>query len=343
MLYSPENLDKWIKEIAAAGKTPFPDIAGHWAKDNITAAYLLGLIQGYPDGKFLPDEKPTRAELVTLLLRNYLMCDDSFESVIRATEPAVVTIMVEGNEQGSGSHIGGGYMLTNAHVALDDYSKLRSKYMIFWDGGGYGDGLTAKYAEGTCIWCKPTSDLAIIKAEVGDDNIATMPKLSLGDPALVTRGNPVAVIGSPSSLMGSVTIGAVSYVGRNKTYEIAPRVFAKIPDMIQVDAAINPGNSGGALVNRRCQLIGVPSMKLVHTQIEGIGFCIGLESILLGLKEAYELSLMEKRMSNMPRFRTMTLADAESMDEIKQHAEDYSNSIAEVIDIFRSQGVKVSE
>jgi len=43
----------------------FSDIKGHWARDEILDEVELGLIQGYKDGTFKPDQAPTRAEMVT--------------------------------------------------------------------------------------------------------------------------------------------------------------------------------------------------------------------------------------------------------------------------------------
>ena len=45
------------------------DISGHWAEDNIRWCMEKGLMQGYPDGTFLPDKPVTRAELATVLRR----------------------------------------------------------------------------------------------------------------------------------------------------------------------------------------------------------------------------------------------------------------------------------
>lgn len=45
------------------------DLTGHWAEDNIRWCMEKGLMQGYPDGTFLPDKPVTRAELATVIRR----------------------------------------------------------------------------------------------------------------------------------------------------------------------------------------------------------------------------------------------------------------------------------
>ena len=54
------------------GYSNFTDIAGHWAEKDIKRAAALGWVQGTPDGRFLPDEKITRAEAMTLI--NRVLC-----------------------------------------------------------------------------------------------------------------------------------------------------------------------------------------------------------------------------------------------------------------------------
>ncbi len=47
------------------------DIAGHWAKDNISELVVLGAINGYPDGNFKPNNKISRAEFASILVNAF--------------------------------------------------------------------------------------------------------------------------------------------------------------------------------------------------------------------------------------------------------------------------------
>jgi N-acetyl-anhydromuramyl-L-alanine amidase AmpD len=49
----------------------FTDIDGHWAQDNITQAYNLGLVKGRGNNIFDPNSPVTRAEAATMLLSLY--------------------------------------------------------------------------------------------------------------------------------------------------------------------------------------------------------------------------------------------------------------------------------
>ena len=55
--------------------------------------------------------------------------------------------------------------------------------------------------------------------------------------------------------------------------------------------AINPGNSGGALVNLAGELVGINSMKIAESSVEGLGFSIPINSAIPIIEE---LEKMEK-------------------------------------------------
>ena len=54
---------------------------------------------------------------------------------------------------------------------------------------------------------------------------------------------------------------------------------------IQTDAAINPGNSGGALINSAGQVIGINSMKISKSSVEGMGFVIPSNEVVSIIKQ----------------------------------------------------------
>ena len=76
-------------------------------------------------------------------------------------------------------------------------------------------------------------------------------------------------VGNPLGLDTSVTSGIVSALGRDVTSEEGTTYH-----VMQTDCAINSGNSGGALVNSQGQVIGINTLKLAGTGIEGVGFAI---------------------------------------------------------------------
>ncbi|MDG0791306.1 S-layer homology domain-containing protein [Cohnella ginsengisoli] len=60
--------------LAPAGSALFKDTQGHWAANAIAALNDLGIISGYGDGTFRPDQPISRAEIVVMLARltNYV-------------------------------------------------------------------------------------------------------------------------------------------------------------------------------------------------------------------------------------------------------------------------------
>ncbi|WP_342471674.1 InlB B-repeat-containing protein [Metasolibacillus sp. FSL H7-0170] len=80
-----ENLTLYAKWIELAKELPtektFKDIENHWAKEMIEALTAQGIIQGYEDGTFRPNESVSRMHVAALLTRAF-----SFEPVRLASD-----------------------------------------------------------------------------------------------------------------------------------------------------------------------------------------------------------------------------------------------------------------
>ncbi len=206
---------------------------------------------------------------------------DTAVGVAKKVQPSIVAITVEysvnsifsrnaqtATAKGSGIIISeDGYILTNNHVVsssssssfyeIEEANKVTVK--LYNDDTEY---------EGKIIGTDSQTDLAVIKIE--KDGLTAA---DLGDSDSVQVGEFAMAIGSPLGLDNSVTAGIVSAVNREVSDEDGNKYVA-----IQTDAAINSGNSGGALVNSKGQVIGVNTLKLSGTGVEGVGFAIPINS-----------------------------------------------------------------
>lgn len=146
-----------------------------------------------------------------------------------------------------------GYIVTNNHV-VDGATAISVQLNT-------GTELDAKL-----IGKDSQTDLAVIKIEPTEQlTVAT-----IGDSTKIEVGERVVAIGNPMGLefFGTVTQGIVS--GVNRTITVDNRTM----NVIQTDAAINSGNSGGALINRFGEVIGINSVKVSSSGVEGMGFAI---------------------------------------------------------------------
>ncbi|MDL4840959.1 S1C family serine protease [Aquibacillus rhizosphaerae] len=120
------------------------------------------------------------------------------------------------------------------------------------------------------------TDLAVL--EMDSSHVDKV--VELGNSENVKVGEPAIAIGSPLglNLSGSVTQGIISGKQRAIPQDFDGDGRADWQaEVIQTDAAINPGNSGGALININGQLIGINSMKIAQSSVEGIGFAIPVD------------------------------------------------------------------
>ncbi|MBB6024891.1 hypothetical protein HNR77_006037 [Paenibacillus sp. JGP012] len=74
-LVETDRLVAFIKGALAgnAVAVTFQDAASHWASKDILSAAKIGIINGYPDGRFKPDASITRAEFSVLLVKAFAL------------------------------------------------------------------------------------------------------------------------------------------------------------------------------------------------------------------------------------------------------------------------------
>ena len=189
--------------------------------------------------------------------------DNIYDAVV------VVENYKKGKLVGIGSgfiYSGEGYIMTNHHV-IDSSDEIKITLTS-------GESIEAKV-----LGSDELADIAVLQI---DKKYATnIAKIGKSTDSKV--GDTVFTIGSPmsSEFSGTVTRGILS--GKNRMVEVSVGSSSSkdwIMNVMQTDAAINPGNSGGPLCNVSGEVIGINSMKIVQSEIEGIGFSIPIEDAL---------------------------------------------------------------
>ncbi len=160
-----------------------------------------------------------------------------------------------------------GYILTNNHIVSTSSSEsfyevseaTKVTVTLFNDDTEY---------EAKIIGKDEQTDLAVIKIEK-----TGLSKAEFADSDNIKVGEFAMAVGNPLDMQSSITCGVISAVNREITDSDGKKFT-----LIQTDAAINSGNSGGALVNSEGKVIGINTLKLYGTGIEGMGFAIPINS-----------------------------------------------------------------
>jgi len=175
----------------------------------------------------------------------------------------ILGITSGGTAQGSGFV----YNFSGTMVVITNYHVIHGTTRIsvtFSNGNGY-----AATVNGT----DPYSDLAILLVDAPEDE--SKPLEVVGSSTLRV-GDPVIAIGNPYGLVGSMTTGVISALGRTITEEYTGGFG--IANIIQTSAPINPGNSGGPLLNYYGKVIGITTAIVADSQ--GLGFAIPSNTLL---------------------------------------------------------------
>lgn len=183
------------------------------------------------------------------------------------TEVAPAVVLLTTNQGRRGRSLGSGVItdaigtiITNDHVVPDNEVKV-----ILADGSDY---------DGVVLGRQPTQDLAVVQIL---DAPPDLPVARLGDAASLQVGEPVAAIGAPFALRGTLTTGVISAL--NRTFPGKGEI-PRVEGLIQTDAAINPGNSGGPLINAFGEVVGINTA--IESPIQGsvgIGFAVPIEIV----------------------------------------------------------------
>jgi len=216
---------------------------------------------GSPFNQTVINQNVTIYQNATALSQVYQKVKDSVV-LIRGTTSS-------GTVQGSGfvyNFSGSMVVITNNHVVKD----AQTVSVTFSNGDGY-----AAVVKGT----DPYSDLAVLM--VVDANESEFKPISIVSSSTLRVGDPTIALGNPFGLVGSMTTGIVSALGRTIVEEGTSFAIANI---IQTSTPINPGNSGGPLLNFNGSVVGITAAIVADSQ--GLGFAIPSNTIL---REVYSL------------------------------------------------------
>jgi len=203
---------------------------------------------------------------------------DAIDAVAEAIVGVVSTTGVSGGflgnfggqQAGTGSGIvyavreGHTYIVTNEHVV----NRATSIEVVF-------NNEEQTRVEAKLVGSDVYTDIAVLRIENFEANVIA----EFGRTEDLRIGQTVIAIGNPLGLefAGSATMGVVSGHDRSVSIPILStngQMQNWAMTVLQTDTAINLGNSGGALINLAGEVVGINSMKIAQSAVEGMSFSI---------------------------------------------------------------------
>lgn len=222
----------------------------------------------------------------------------SIENIAKACLPSVVSITNKGVSEimtffgnyqtesissGSGIIIGENdtelLIVTNYHVVAD--SKELTVVFSHEEDAAKNDEDASYINIAKVKGYDEDKDIAVIAVkldEISDETKGQISIASIGNSDEIELGSGVVAIGNALGYGQSVTHGIISAIDREVTMEgvNGGEITNKY---IQTDTAINSGNSGGALLNMKGELIGINSVKIAASGVEGMGYAIPISDV----------------------------------------------------------------
>ncbi len=238
----------------------------------LIVVFFLGALAMFALVKYSP---LNITENITKMEKEVTVTDSGIADAVEKVYDSVVTVETYRKNQlyatGTGfvykQENGKGYILTNNHVIED------------------GDTIRVVFTNNTSVEAKIVgsdkyADIAVLT--VDSDKVIRV--AALGNNTTTRVGDTVFAVGAPlDSTVYSWTVTRGILSGKDRMVEVSltsNSVNDWVMKVLQTDAAINSGNSGGPLANANGEIIGITSMKLASSSIEGMGFAIPIEDAL---------------------------------------------------------------
>jgi len=198
--------------------------------------------------------------------------------VVALVKPSVVAITTEVvaldffnrpiTQEGAGSGWiidSSGIIVTNNHVI-----EGANTITVTMDDG------TTYTVDNDKVFTDSLNDLAILRIDAQN-----LPALKICDSCSTRVGQWVVAVGNALGQGIRATEGIISRQG--VTIPVAQN--QTLYDLIETTAAINPGNSGGPLVNMAGEVIGITSLKIATSGVEGMGYAISTATAMPIIQE----------------------------------------------------------
>ena len=237
----------------------------------VIAVFFLGIAVMYGVIYFFPTSLTT---ITTRLEKDVTVTDKGIADAVEKVYDAVVVVKTykDGKVNASGTGFvyktddKTAYILTNTHV-IEPGDDIK---VVFTNGSEEDVEVVGSDEYADVALLSINKDKILSVAEIGKSN-----NLRVGDTAFA--------VGAPldSAYSWSVTRGIIS--GKDRLIEVAvgnSNAADWVMSVIQTDTAINSGNSGGPLANSNGEVIGITSLKLVSSGVEGMGFAIPIETAI---------------------------------------------------------------
>ena len=238
----------------------------------LLVAFLLGALGMFALVKYYPVAITNN---VTKTVKDVTVTETGIADAVEKVYDSVVTVETykSGKLYGTGTGFvykddgNKAFILTNNHV-IESGDEIK---VVFTN---------QKSVKAEIVGSDKYADIAVLN--VSSSDIITV--ASIGDSTSSRIGDTVFAVGAPidsSAYSWSVTRGILS--GKDRLVEVSlsnSTVSDWVMSVLQTDAAINSGNSGGPLANSNGEVVGINSMKLASSSIEGMGFAIPIEDAL---------------------------------------------------------------